>query len=201
MTTSLLPAEHRFPKGTVIFRQGDPGEDMFVISEGRVRLTIGGPGQEKEIGIFERGDFFGELSLLSGANRSATAEAVEDTTLLTIGRDVFAMMAKDDIEIVFWMLNIQGQRLRRTNVPLEELMKRLTRVRVAARCLRQALTPAAVHLPTLAGELGLAAPLVEETVAELVQQGAGILAGGEWRADGPEHIAQLAAALCRFTDA
>src|SRR5206468_11715402 len=120
--------ELRVPKGTVIFRQGDPGHEMFVISEGQVRLPIGTGGLEKEVGWFGPGTFFGELSLLSEEPRSATATAAEDSTLLVIGRDVFKMMVQDDREIVFRMMNLQGQRLGRTNPPIQALTQRMVRV-------------------------------------------------------------------------
>src|SRR2546422_11590004 len=97
--------ELHVPKGTTIFHQGDPGHEMFVIAEGRVRLTLGNGGLEKELTVLGPGEFFGELSLLSDAPRSATATAVEDSTLLVIGRDVYAMMMQDDLDIVLRMMN------------------------------------------------------------------------------------------------
>ena len=78
--------------GTTIFRQDEPGEDMFVISGGRVRLTLEGGGRAEEIAVLQAGDFFGELSLLGGNRRTATAVAVDDCILLRIRRDVFAMI-------------------------------------------------------------------------------------------------------------
>src|SRR5512140_2141352 len=132
MATPAQRDELRVPKGTIIFRQGDPGHEMFVIAAGRVRLTIGAAGHEKEVAVLGPGAFFGELSLLSDEPRSATAEAMEDSTLLAIGRDVFAMMVQDDLDIVLRMMNIQGQRLSQTDQPIQELVQRLGRVRVAA---------------------------------------------------------------------
>ena len=137
MSTETQREELQFPKGAVIFRQGDSGAEMFVVASGRIRLTIGKGGHETEVNTLGPGEFFGELSLLSGEPRSATATAMEDSTLLAIGRDVYAMMVQDDLDIVFRMFNIQGQRLSRTNVPLEELAARLGRVRVVGHCLRR----------------------------------------------------------------
>src|SRR5437899_460779 len=101
MATLAEGDEYRVPKGAVIFRQGDPGHEMFVVSAGRVRVTIGSEGHEREVGTFGPGEFFGELSLLSDAPRTATAEAIEDTTLLAIDRAAFSMMVQDDLDIVF----------------------------------------------------------------------------------------------------
>src|SRR5438876_11067174 len=111
MATPATRDELHVPKGTVIFRQGDAGHEMFVLAKGHVRLTLGSEGLEKDLTVLGPGDFFGELSLLSDAPRSATATAVEDSSLLVIGRDVYAMMMQDDLDIVFRMMNTQGRRL------------------------------------------------------------------------------------------
>jgi CRP-like cAMP-binding protein len=148
--------EKHVSKGTVLFRQGDPGHEMFVVGRGRVRLTITEEGGlEKEVNVAVEGDFFGELSLLAEAPRSATATAVEDSTLLVVGRDVFGMMVQDDLEIVFRMMRAQGHRLSRTNVPLQQMMLQLGRVRVASHALRRALgqpLPVAIDVAALAAE-------------------------------------------------
>jgi CRP/FNR family cyclic AMP-dependent transcriptional regulator len=195
--------EITIPKGSVIFRQGDPGNEMFVISQGRVRLTIGTAGHEKEVAVFGPGDFFGELSLLSDEPRSATAEVVEDTTLLAIGRDVFAMMVQDDLDIVFRMMNIQGQRLSRTNEPIQDLMQRMGRVRIVAECLRRTWAPTTAWPATLdVAELGAAAGLSPRTVTaaitELAQQGIGSLQHGCWSIPDRTQAGKLLDVLCQL---
>jgi CRP/FNR family transcriptional regulator, cyclic AMP receptor protein len=204
MATSALRDEFRIPKNSVIFRQGDPGHEMFVISEGRVRLTIGTEGHEKEVGRLGPGEFFGELSLLSDAPRSATAATLEDTALLAIGRDVFAMMVQDDLDIVFRMMNIQGQRLSMANQPIQELAQRLGRVRVAAHGLRHVLAasaplPASVDIGGFAGALGLTAQAVDATIADLVQRGVGSLQDHRWTIQNREQVDKLLEALCSYT--
>jgi CRP/FNR family transcriptional regulator, cyclic AMP receptor protein len=205
MATPALQDELQFPTGAVICRQGDPGHEMFVISRGRVRLTIGREGIEKEVALLGPGEFFGELSLLSDAPRSATAVAVEDSILLAIGRDVFGMMVQDDLDIVFRMMHIQGRRLSQTNQPIETLMQQLGRVRVAAHGLRRVRAageqlPVGIGIGALAAELSLNPAMVGGIVADLVRQGAGTLAGDEWRiADGAE-AGRLVDALCGYAD-
>jgi CRP-like cAMP-binding protein len=191
------------PSGTVIFRQGDVGNEMFVVSRGRVRLTLGSNGHERDIGICGPGDFFGELSLLRDAPRSATAVAVEDSTLLVIGRDVFAMMMQDDLDTVFHMMNTQGRRLTEANEPLQELVQRIGRVRIAARALRRSARnelPLHVEVPALADELSLSAQATTATVADLVRQGIGTLAGQVWTLGTRGEIDRLLEALCRYAD-
>ncbi|MBI1818326.1 MAG: cyclic nucleotide-binding domain-containing protein [Deltaproteobacteria bacterium] len=203
MTTTAQNQELRLKKGDVIFRQGDTGQEMFVISAGRVRLVLGSQGHEKELRVLGPGEFFGELSLLGDAPRSATAMAAEDSTLLPIARDVFAMMVQDDLEIVFRMMNIQGQRLRDTNLPVQELTHRLGQVRIAAHALQRvagAALPATVEVAGLAAELGLSTSVVEGTAAELAAQGAGAVQNGRWVFQSREPVDKLIAAICGYAD-
>jgi len=196
--------ELQVPKGAVIFHQGDTGDEMFVVESGRVRLTLGEGGNEKEIMVLKPGDFFGELSLLSGMPRSATARAIDDCTLLVIGRDVFAMMMQDDLDVVFRMMHAQGQRLSNTNQPIQQLMVQLGRVRVVTHCLRQLLgsgnqSECVVDLARLAADLGMTVTDVEATVAELGQRGIGQLHNREWRVTGAD-ARQLADALAHYSE-
>jgi len=203
MTTQGQRDEFRVPKGAVIFRQGDAGHEMYVIAEGRVRLTIGTGGHEKEINVLGAGEFFGELSLLSDAPRSATATALDDTVLLCIGRDVFTMLVQDDLDIVFRMFDIQGRRLSQTNVPLQELSQRLTRVRIVARALRHVVIggsqlPATLSVDRLASEAGGSAESVRATLGDLAARGVGALTDGEWQIQSREQIDRLLDALCSY---
>jgi CRP-like cAMP-binding protein len=194
-----LPAERHVPRGKVIFRQGEEGREMFVIGAGRVRLTIGtDDGHEREIAVFGQGDFFGELSLLGDAPRTATATAMEDSTLLVLSRDVFAMMVQDDLEIVFRMMNAQGQRLSNTNVPIQQLMQQLGRIRVASHCLRRLLGGAAggFDVEALAAELALPPQAVSASIAHFASQGAGTVQGQHWSIAGQEQVQRLVEAIC-----
>src|SRR5678815_5611805 len=104
MSASSEARSRHVPAGAVIFRQGDAGDDMFVISHGRVSLSIGVAGHEREITVLGPGDFFGELSLLANLRRTATAVATADTTLLTVRRETFALMMQDELDVVFRMM-------------------------------------------------------------------------------------------------
>jgi CRP-like cAMP-binding protein len=205
MTTPVLRDEVKVSKGAVIFRQGDPGNEMFVVAQGRVRLTIGANGLESEVAVLGPGEFFGELSLLRDMPRTATAEAMDDVTLLAIGRDVFAMMVQDDLDIVFRMMNTQGQRLSRTNEPVQELSQRLGCIRIAAHSLRRVLgrttpLPATLDVAALASELRLSPAIVGAEVAELVRCGAGTLEAGAWCIHDAVHLDKLLEAVCRYAE-
>lgn len=186
-------------RGTVLFRQGDPSESMFVVAEGRVRLTLGSGGEMREIGVLGPGDFFGEISLLSGEGRSATAEVIEDSRLLVVRRDAFNMLVQDDLETVTRMLNAQGARLGRTNEPIQDGVQRLFRVRVIARALRG--VGAAMRLPWRATLAAVAADLqapvdsLTAIVAELTARGAGRLDAEVWTVADAAHVDALIALL------
>jgi CRP/FNR family cyclic AMP-dependent transcriptional regulator len=174
----------KIPKGAIIFRQGDPGHEMFVITEGKVRVTLENGAYAQEVGSFGPGEFFGELSLMSGAPRTATARAEEDTVLLPIGRDVFAMMVGDDIEIVFRMMHRLGERLSRSNQPTQRLVERMGRIRVITHCLlrveRAGDFPVSMDTRHLAGELVAPIEDVMATAEDLAGRGAGSLEGSRW---------------------
>ena len=74
----------------VVFSQGDPGEEMFIILEGKVRISVIAPtGREIILGTLAPGEAFGEMCLLDGGRRSATVTAIEPSSFLVIGREHF----------------------------------------------------------------------------------------------------------------
>lgn len=79
----------RFRRNEVIFHQGDPGDSLHVVAEGAVKIVLpSAEGEEAIIATLRQGDFFGELALLDGAPRSATATALEPTDTLMLPRSV-----------------------------------------------------------------------------------------------------------------
>src|SRR6266446_7021661 len=201
MDSTLTPVQRHelhAPRGTVIFRQGDLGDSMFVIERGRVRIVFSFEGHAAEVAVLEPGAFFGELSLLGGAARTASAEVIEDADLLVIRRDTFVMMMQDDIDIVFRMLSDMGMRLARTDERFLALMLRVRRIRILGGCLRRISaggeTPTVLDVERLAEELQVA-PL--EVHAELAAQGAGTLRDGQFVIQDREHVTRLTEALCR----
>jgi CRP-like cAMP-binding protein len=112
-----------FPKGTVLFNEGDEGEDMYIIRTGRVAIKKRVPHGELVVAELEKGDFFGEMALLERIPRSAGAEMVEDGDLIVIGSDVFGDMVKSNPEIAVRMLRKYSMRLRETTKQFEELKK------------------------------------------------------------------------------
>lgn len=108
-----------YQKGEVIFDQSDEGLGMYVVVEGRVRILVHQKdGGEKELAILESGQFFGELALLDGAPRTATAVAVETSKLVGFFRPEFLEILESHrqlgTKISFQLARLTGARLRKT---------------------------------------------------------------------------------------
>lgn len=79
-----------YAAGEQVIRQGDPGGSLFVVMAGRVEVTVADAGGTPvKLALLGAGDYFGEMSLMTGAPRVATVTAVEETRLLEVGKDSF----------------------------------------------------------------------------------------------------------------
>lgn len=85
----LLKLSHRVQKkaGEVIFREGDPGGEFFVLAKGEVRVSADGLDGEKELARLSHGQFFGEMAALNGDRRTATCSALTDIDLVVFPAD------------------------------------------------------------------------------------------------------------------
>lgn len=111
-----------YGRGETIFHQGSDGDVLYLIVRGQVRIfTVSQLGQELSVKIFRDGEFFGELALLDGQPRSASAQAMRPTHTLTLHRHAFreAMRTMPDIAIL--VLEELSVRMRRTNTYIEHL--------------------------------------------------------------------------------
>jgi len=109
-----------FGDGDVIFAQGDEGDAMYLIQEGAVDIVAGTKNQRVTLASLFNGQYFGELSLLDGAPRSATALATRPTHALALERDDFVDFVKGRPEAALSIMHEIGERMRATN----ELMTR-----------------------------------------------------------------------------
>ena len=66
----------------LVFKRGDEGDSLFVVTRGRVRITLELPQGSEEVSLLQSGDFFGEIAMMTRAHRTATVTGVEETTLL-----------------------------------------------------------------------------------------------------------------------
>jgi CRP/FNR family transcriptional regulator, cyclic AMP receptor protein len=115
-TLSELLDSRQFSKGETIFSQGDAGDSIFVVRHGRVQAIVtSDDGQPIIVGENERGDVFGEISLLDGGPRTATAVAVEDTECLTLDRERLLDLVEKHPHVAIDLLTVMGRRLRSTD--------------------------------------------------------------------------------------
>jgi CRP/FNR family cyclic AMP-dependent transcriptional regulator len=114
----------RIPAGTVLFREGDRGEEMFILQSGKVKISKKIRGVEKTLATLEKGEFFGEMAILNDKPRSASAETVEDSDMLVIDRKTFETLLRSNVEIAIRFIKRLADRLRETNDQMEALMIR-----------------------------------------------------------------------------
>jgi CRP/FNR family cyclic AMP-dependent transcriptional regulator len=115
-------AQRRYRRNEVIFHEGDPGESLHVVVEGRVKITRESmEGDEAIVVTLGRGETFGELVLLDGAVRSATATAIEPTETLTMTRAAFSALVDGSDPFRWQLLGGIAHRLRRLTDQLAEV--------------------------------------------------------------------------------
>src|SRR5215813_849034 len=111
----------RYGAGERVFTEGDLGTTMYIVQSGKVRLFRVVDGQKRVHGMMEKGDFFGEMSILEGLPRTVSAEATEDAELIEINSMTFDKMIKGNIEIAIRMLRKLSIRLREAERRIETL--------------------------------------------------------------------------------
>jgi CRP/FNR family transcriptional regulator/CRP/FNR family cyclic AMP-dependent transcriptional regulator len=111
-----VATRRKFPKDSVIFFEHDPGDALFVILSGRVKVTIlSDDGREIILSVLGEKDFFGEMSLLDNETRSATAIAMEDTEVVILHQREFLSIVEKRPRILVLLLAVLSSRLRKAN--------------------------------------------------------------------------------------
>jgi CRP-like cAMP-binding protein len=113
----------KIAKGSILFKEGDDGEHLYVIVNGKLKLgTSSGDGRENLLSILGPGEMFGELSLFDPGPRTSTATAVTDAKLLSLGHEKVIPWLKQHPEVSLQLLTRLSQRLRRTNEAVGDLV-------------------------------------------------------------------------------
>lgn len=108
-------------KGSVIFSQGDPGDALYGVASGRVRISAtGSAGQEVFLSIMEPGDTFGEIAVMDDLPRTAAATALDDATLVVINRADFTSLVEQEPKLAIHLLKLVCARLRWTSELVED---------------------------------------------------------------------------------
>jgi len=117
-----MTASH-LERGDILFREGDQGDRLYVIGEGKIKLgRTSVDGRENLLAILGPGEMFGELSLFDPGARTATATAVAETQLIALGHDDLDSFLSGRPAVAANLLAALARRLRRTNEALADLV-------------------------------------------------------------------------------
>ncbi len=110
------------PKGTVLFREGELGKEMFVLQSGKVTITKKIREVEKVLAVLGPGEFFGEMAIISNKPRNASAVVEENAKVLTIDPKTFEGMIRGNAEIAVRMIKKLAERLSEADTQIENLL-------------------------------------------------------------------------------
>ncbi|UIZ92314.1 Crp/Fnr family transcriptional regulator [Corynebacterium sp. CNCTC7651] len=112
-----------FPRGTTIFDEGEPGDRLYIIVDGKVKLARHAPdGRENLLSVMGPSDMFGELSIFDPGPRTSSAVCVTEVTAATMDSTMLKHWIGDHPEISQQLLRVLARRLRRTNASLADLI-------------------------------------------------------------------------------
>jgi CRP-like cAMP-binding protein len=155
-----LTRERSYPKGSVILFQDDPGDSLFVLRAGRVKVVlIGEDGREVILGVLEPGAHFGELALIDDQPRSAHVIAMDDSQLLILRREDFRRRVEANPTVAWALLTELSRRLRRADVKIGGLVLLDVPGRIARLLL---------DLADEAGSDAIEKPLTHQTIAQMI---------------------------------
>jgi CRP/FNR family transcriptional regulator, cyclic AMP receptor protein len=174
MTVELFSRFGRtFSKGDVLFRRGDPANEMYAIHEGSVRI-VRQPNQ-RTVAVMRAGDVFGELSMLNGRPRSADAVAEEDGSCIAVNQEQLEVMILAKPEIARRLLSTLAGRLQSASDLIDVLMQKDPRARVVMGLSHQARANGVafedgISVPISGADLAKIVDLDESTVQGLLKQ-------------------------------
>jgi CRP-like cAMP-binding protein len=155
-----LTRERAYPKGSVILFQDDPGDSLFVLRQGRVKVVlIGEDGREVILGVLEPGAHFGELALIDDQPRSAHVIAMDDAQLLILRREDFRRRVEANPTVAWALLTELSRRLRRADQKIGGLVLLDVPGRIARLLL---------DLADEAGAPTIEKPLTHQTIAQMI---------------------------------
>jgi CRP-like cAMP-binding protein len=162
----------RFSAGEVLFREGEPGQEAFLLHEGRVRLLKRVRTVERSLVVLKPGDLFGESALIPGSARSSSAVALSEGVALALAESTFRALLQNNAAIASRVLQQLVRRLRELEDQIEFTMIRDTQSKVVSALLKLASasvgTGAVVVSPLeLSSRVGLDVDTVKRTVQQL----------------------------------
>jgi len=173
-----ITRERSYPRNSVILFEDDPGDALYVVAKGQVKVVlIGEDGREVILSVLGEGDFFGEMSLIDEEPRSAHVIAMEDSNLLVIRREDFQSILQQSPGIAMGLLRELSRRLRRVDEKVGSLVLLDVNGRVAQLLLDLADEAGSTRITrrltqhTIAQMSGSSRETVSRTMRELVEKG------------------------------
>jgi len=158
-------ARRQLQKGDIIFQRDDPGQSLFIVERGAVRIYVpSSQGMDLTLAVLGPGDFFGDLSLLDGRSRSASAIASEQASLLVLDRADFLGFIGAHPQAAMAVLMVVAQRLREA----DEKASDLAFLDVAGRLAKRLLDLAASHGISRADGILIDLSLTQEELANMI---------------------------------
>ena len=164
-----------FDAGAILYQEGDAADEVFVIHSGLVAVTTTVRGLTRELHEAGPGAVFGESALIMGRRREATATAVNESSILVIGRETFEAMVRSNAEIAVRLIRKLARRLITAHREIHTLLYRDPAARLASYLLDWGVS-AMPSTDSVAAILGLRPGEVEALLQQFV--GAGLLAQG-----------------------
>src|SRR6266849_3155970 len=116
-----LLKEHKFAENELIFTQGEPGDGLYIILQGRVRIASTDQfGRERVLAFYGPGEFFGDMAVLTGAPRSASALASTDMRVLQLRKDDFDVLVASSVSMMRGMMRVMVERQTLMNTRLTQ---------------------------------------------------------------------------------
>ena len=170
--------EREYPKNSVILFEDDPGDSLYIVSTGQVKVVlIGEDGREVILSVLGDGDFFGDMALIDDEPRSAHVIAMKDSHLLVLRREDFQAQLEQNPKVALKLLRVLVQRLRRADEKIGGLVLLDVNGRVAQLLLDLAdegggpkITRRLTH-HTIAQMIGSSRETVSRAMRELVERG------------------------------
>jgi CRP/FNR family transcriptional regulator/CRP/FNR family cyclic AMP-dependent transcriptional regulator len=175
LLANLPPDAHRrlagvarrrsYRRGEVIFHQGDPGDSLHFLTEGRVKVVLDAEtGEEAVIAILAPGDCFGELSLIDGEPRSATVVTLEPVQTVSLARGDFMTFIRDSPQLAESLMVTLAGMVRKA----DESMADLVFLDLEGRLVKKLLELAEAHGRDVDGAVEIELPMTQEDLAAMI---------------------------------
>jgi CRP/FNR family transcriptional regulator, cyclic AMP receptor protein len=168
--------ERQVDRNDVLFSEGDDSDELFVTTDGRIAMAnVAVDGRESVVALMEAGDLFGEMPLFDGGGRSATARALEPSTVVAIPYHAVRSVFEEDPTLLWPVVALLAQRIRVTDEALADAMFLDVTGRTAKRLLDLAGDSDEFELPVtqeeLAGMVGASRERVNKAISSFLRLG------------------------------